>query len=242
MAHGTPDWWGTEPSLTVYKVSDLGELAVRLGSIVTFDRRGDVMFLTSFEHGLGGWSPTLVGDGADISLSADTARNGAYSLKMIGGKDGERYAEISRIFPYPALSDFGMEISFTVEADVEKIDFEFHILDGTDDYIASLRYIEATTKIQYLDSGGTFQDLFTGLDLIEADGCFHTLKLVIDGSAQEYVRVLVDDQADTLPGEGMSSVSSPGASAIWVKFMVYSDSGKNGQAYLDDLIITQNEP
>jgi len=55
VAHGTPDWGVTAGARTVYQMTDLGELAVRLGSIVTHDRRGDVIFLEDFEEGMGRW-------------------------------------------------------------------------------------------------------------------------------------------------------------------------------------------
>jgi len=63
MAHGTPDWGVTASKKTIYSLHDMGELAVRLGSIVSFDRRGDVIFSDSFQNGLGKVYASGVGAG-----------------------------------------------------------------------------------------------------------------------------------------------------------------------------------
>ena len=56
MAHGAPDWFGTTPQGMVHRVADLAELAARLGSPDVFDRRGNVLFMDSFENGQNNWS------------------------------------------------------------------------------------------------------------------------------------------------------------------------------------------
>jgi len=82
VAHGAPDWWGTEQTSTVHLVQDVGELAARLGSIVTFDRRGNVIWLTSFEDGLQGTSFGVDHVDSKGTLSTNRALGGAYSIRL----------------------------------------------------------------------------------------------------------------------------------------------------------------
>jgi len=242
MGHGTPDWWGAEPTETIYGIQDVGELAVRLGSIDTFDRRGNVMYLTSFEDGLGRWAAYTSGTGAVAVISAATARSGAYSVKLQGGSDAGKYAEIVSLFAYPKLSKFGLEVSFTVEADLQYVEIDFLLFDGTDQYEADVRYDQDNSRLQYKNAAGVWTNIITGLALMENPSCFHTLKLVIDGDLLEFFYVLLDDQEASLAGQGMLSTASPGSPGLGVYIYAYSDAGKNGKSYVDDIIITQNEP
>ena len=66
MGHGYPDYGTQGPVSTVHSIQDLGELAVRLGSIVTFDRRGNVLWLDGFDSGIGAWSK-----GGNVNYSVD---------------------------------------------------------------------------------------------------------------------------------------------------------------------------
>ena len=68
MAGETPDYGRLSAQATVFPVTDLGELAARLGSIVSHDRRGDVIWLDGFEDGLDKWQPTTSGSGAAVDL------------------------------------------------------------------------------------------------------------------------------------------------------------------------------
>uniref|UniRef100_A0A6H1ZV63 Uncharacterized protein n=1 Tax=viral metagenome TaxID=1070528 RepID=A0A6H1ZV63_9ZZZZ len=242
MAHGTPDWWGSEPTETIFQSQDVGELAVRLGSIVSFDRRGNVLYLSSFEEGLTRWQATTAGTGAAAVISSATARSGAYSVKLQGGSDGGKYAEIATLLAYPKLSKFGLEVSFTLEANLTYVEADFLIFDGTNQYEADIRYDQDNSKLQYKNSLNVWTDLITGLTLMTSPGCFHTLKLVIDGDLLEYFYVLIDDQEASLAGQGMLPTASPGSPGLGVYIWAYSAAGQNGKSYVDDVIITQNEP
>ena len=85
MAHGTPDWGVTAGAVTTYQVTDLGELAVRLGSPISHDRRGDVIWWDDFECTLNKWQTVANGAGSSVALSDARARNGRYSALLISG-------------------------------------------------------------------------------------------------------------------------------------------------------------
>jgi len=96
MAHGQPDYGMYTLANTIYRLTDMGELAARLGSINTYDRRGDVIFLDSFESGLTAWSPSSACTGSDLVQSAKHARSGGFSAKFVCGSDGTRQAQLAK--------------------------------------------------------------------------------------------------------------------------------------------------
>ncbi|GAH29279.1 unnamed protein product, partial [marine sediment metagenome] len=124
--HGKPDW-GLQLKKTVYTFDDLSELAVRLGSISQFDRRGDVIFQDSFEYGLGKW--LLCGDktGDEQILISKRSRSGGYCVKLTGGSEGSLYSAMYIHLAYPVLSKLGMECHFALEDDVDYLLFEMRL-------------------------------------------------------------------------------------------------------------------
>ncbi|GAI74233.1 unnamed protein product, partial [marine sediment metagenome] len=118
--HGKPDW-GLQLKKTIYSFDDLSELAVRLGSIDFFDRRGDVILLDSFEYGLGKWDLGGGSVGSIPILSTDKVRSGGYSAKLVGEAIDTGYSSMSIDFPYPALSKWGFETSFLMYTNIDTI-------------------------------------------------------------------------------------------------------------------------
>jgi len=47
-----PDWYKYLPGSDRYILEDMGELAARLRSPITYDRRGEVLYFDMMEHGL----------------------------------------------------------------------------------------------------------------------------------------------------------------------------------------------
>lgn len=242
MAHGQPDYGQYAAKSTVYSLSDLGELAARLGSIVTFDRRGDIIFADDFSKGLAPYRTTGSGTGNSVAQAALHTKSGGFSVKLTAGSTNARNAQLQKYLPYPVVSNLGVEISFTVHADVDTLLFYLSLYDGATWLNPLIIYVQASGKLQYLSSAGAYVDLATGLNLYEQDFMFHTLKYVVDFVNKKYVRCLLDhlsyDMTDIAFRE---AADATGANMAFV-FTNFGEAGKNAVVYADNLIITQNEP
>lgn len=242
MAHGTPDWWGTEPTTTVHKVSDLGELAARLGSIVTFDRRGDVVWLEDFESGLTHhWANTFPGTSA-ILLSSAYSRNGAYSAKLQTGAVSGDKAGIYRYFQVPAPRKIGVECSFSLDSHVSAIEVWAEYFDGTHYHRFAVKYLPGSDKWQYRNSGGTYSDLLTAIVYPINPMIFQTVKLVFDLDSDEYARFIANEQAEPMAGIAGQSDTSDTPASLYAHVEILTDDANVAIAYVDDFILTQNEP
>ena len=73
------------------------ELAARLGSPDTFDRRGDVLWMDDFESGLK-WRTSLLGTGSLIDLTATMAASGGKCCRLVTGSANNDYAYLLRHF------------------------------------------------------------------------------------------------------------------------------------------------
>ena len=242
MPHGTPDWGLTGPKETIYGLDDLGEHAARLGSPHLFDRRGDILALTDFRNGLGEVEPYCGVAAGTTGLCTGHSRTGAFSMLLTsdgttGGAQGARMR-----LPLPVASKVGLEFSFTIKnpLDVWRAQLEWH--DGVRWYQAQVLYDMTLQELHYIDIGGLPQPFATGVNLWAYDGPTHTMKVVVDCALQEYVRVIVDHQPYSLAGFGIPDVGAGVQPYLWVSAFVARAIGSDLDLYIDDLIVTHNEP
>lgn len=242
MGHGYPPWSGVKKETVFSLPIDMAELAARLGSIVTFDRRGDVLWLTDFDHGLAEIYTVASGIGSDHCLSTITTYRGAYSLKLIPGSADGDYAAATKLLPYPVLSKFGLEASFTWHADVDYLYLRIIIFSGTQRSWWEIRLHETDGKIYYYDEDGNIQEIDDLPNWLTSTYIFHTAKLVVDAETGNYVRLIVDDTGYPLgdySGEVVDDATPPDMRCT---ISVYTTVGNNPPIYVDGVIITQNEP
>ena len=230
------DVWGNAISM------GNAELAACLSPAKRFDRRGNVYYLTSFEEGLGGWQTDSDGTGALVVVSAAEAKSGAYSVKMVGGSSGERFAEIRHTGPLPVSGKIGFECSFRLVSNVDDIDFEISVYDGTNWLKGIIRYDDYYNNLYYWSSTETWGNIALGVDLFHGTSCFHTVKLVVDLPNQKYVRVILNEVEYDLSSVSLYKIASDVTPVMYCYVDILSHVVTNGTAYVDDVILTQNEP
>lgn len=242
MPHGAPDWYKYRRDSITHPVDDLAELAVRLGSITISDRRGDVIFMDNFEHGLLHLILSTAGSGASVTPDPTTAKSGGYSAKMTTGDTANDSTQIELHMPYPTLSRFGLEVTFTSNNNLTRIAFGLFLHDGTTVHMAHVRYVPATDIFEFYNDAGGWTTFATGLDLYVDTQHFHTFKLVCDFTTQKYTRVILNDTAYDLSAYGYLTGADAKLACILPVIEIRTSVNSNQTIYLDNLIITQDEP
>jgi len=242
MPHGGPDFDTTAGSRTTYRWSDLDEQAARLGSIVSFDRRGDLLFLDSFEDGYRKWLATAVGAGAAVTLSRASAHSGVYSMRCVPGSDGLRRVSLQRIWGYPVVSAFGLELSATLHANLQQISMAIFVYTGALAWQVYGRYYHTTGEWQIYVPPGIWVTIATLANPMVDSRGYHTFKLVGDPSSGSYVRAILNAQNVDISAYAMTSPVSVVSPQLFVDLQVISIPLNNATVYLDDIIVTQNEP
>jgi len=242
MPRDLPDYGALSAQATVYEITDLGELAARLGSIVTFDRRGDVLFLDAFEDGLVHWATKALGMGAGVELSAARARYGQFSVHLTAGSDSSRYGRIAHIMPVPVESGLGLEVGFSLASEGQYLLLVMEWLGPAASMWFQVRWRDDNHDLQVYEGAGVWTTFAAGLDLQQGATLFHDIKMVGDLTSGDYLRCLVDDKEYDL--SAYSAVTVAGANTPRVNLYVYNygRSGENDEIYVDDVIVTQNEP
>ncbi len=230
------DVWGNAISM------GNAEVVACLTPAKRYDHRGSVLMWDSFESGIAAYSTTVSGTGAAVGLTTAYSRTGAFSVKMAAGSVANDYVYLYRALPYPILSKGGFEVSFSYGANISLCGIRYRLYDGTNYYQGSLIWDLPNTKLKYLNSGGGYTDLLTGLKIYTGVDLFHTLKLVIDWSTKKYVRAMFNEREVAMTNIALYQTASALAPHILAYFVNISAGGALNTCYTDDWIITQNEP
>lgn len=249
---GLPDYSqrkpvGQVPVGPVHTSTDVAELAARLGSPITHDRRGNVMLVDDFGSGIQGWSVSGSGAGWAVIPSSKRARSGGFSCKLTTGAVSGGLANIARYLPYPTLSKLGFELAFTMRQHIYEYHLYIYVYDGTNRHKAKVRYLylgpPPGNDILQVDDNGTWTDLATGLYAYASEYEFHIMKLVADFVTKKYTRLIFDDLEYDISSYNLESEANPTGSHMLAHFQVVNDATAfNYNCYADDAIITQNEP
>jgi len=240
--HGTPDWAEERSKKTVYGGIDLAEHAARLGSPVTFDRRGDVIFYDTFEQGLSAWRLNYTVPADKPNWSSEVARTKGFSCKLHTSATTDFLSYITRYMAVPVPSKIGLEFSFTMSTTNTRIDCSLLYYNGTTRVYYNIRYNQPDSTLEYYGSDDAWHVFATNVKPYPREYAFNTLKLVVDLEASIFTRAILNsttyDLSSYLPSSD-AFVFSPYLQIV-IKLDNPADAAK--VSYIDDVIVTQNEP
>ncbi|MCK4815310.1 hypothetical protein KA005_06035 [bacterium] len=219
-----------------------GELAARLGSINTFERRGNVMLMDNFEESTLKWVPLGTGTGNTQLRSNITAQKGSYSVKLTTGNAEDNYSAITCYTYMPIKKRIGAEISFALGSEIKKFYLRFRAFDGTYLFQCDALYEPQASVFYVYDDVGQWQSVVASLSLKEYDFLFHTLKMVFDLDTEKWIRTVIDNVKYDISTIGLWKHNQPTTPYARSEIQVYNNSVGNHYAYVDNFIITQNEP
>jgi len=242
MPHGFPDYGIAAPSEYVFPIVSWEDYFMRQGLIKTLDGNGDIIFFDSFEGGLSKWFQSA-GAGANyIELSPDHARGGNWALKLNLAGTAWSSVEAAATIPVAAANRFGFESSFTMHGNYYSPAWYLYYYDLTKFYSFGVRYNASTGKLQYWTHPDTWTNFADVTWEVNPLYYFHPVKLVIDASKLEYVKFIARGVTYDMSGKTPPWDTQTSRRAIQPRFMWTLISGEYFPSYLDDVIVTQNEP
>jgi len=218
------------------------ELAVRLGSIDTFERRGQVILLDGFECGDRGWIPSLSGTLASVNVSTTRRNSGTYSLKLVGGSSANHTAQATRKFAYATVSRMGYELAFCPYPNLDYLKCSMHFYTGTVRIDFHIIYDHTNSRVRYTFNEVNYTDIVTSINLAADDYLFHHLKFVVDMPDWALMRVVLDNTVYNIAVGNDYEAGETSPPHMRVAATIASRSGNNDYVYIDDVIVTQSEP
>ena len=237
-----PDDYPWLPSSTRYPLADLGEQAVRLGSPVTFDRRGEVVWYDVCDKGISPYSITGSGTGNLVRVDTQYSLHGGYVLQMHAGSDADHFSEFIKHISNQEMLRAGLEAAFWLPVGGERFMITIQRLTGAQESTArvGLNYTNHTLELWTAD--GEWEQIDT-VGVFENDyGIYHHLKLVADFESGCFMRMLYDNRRYDLSNYGLIVTADTTVAMYRARIKFIGLSGQDNDAYIGHVIVTGNEP
>lgn len=242
MPHGHKDWGVAGAVEHIHSVQDMGESAARLGSIVTWSRSGNVLWLSGFEDGLSEWEPIIAGALATVAIDTTHAYQGAQCCKVTGdGADPQ--ANGLRKWMHPITTTLqGSEWVFAVHNGMDEIYIQHDV--GHDGAIDRFRfYIDwASENVYYLKGNNTY-GLLQGYSTFRTNKYdFINFKFVVDPENNLYNRLQINETIIDMTDKHCKQSSGGTYDYIMSLITALNRAGQADLLYVDKYILTVNEP
>lgn len=236
-----PDDYPLLPGSDKSPSNDIGELAVRLGSIVSYDRRGVVIFQDNFDYGISKYNVVAAAAGSGVNLSAERCLSSGFSCELKTASATNGYTSITRtLHPLKALP-MGFEVSFSEDTGLSTLVLTLLYQKDGISQSGIIKYNFATHDLSYQDSLGNFIVLDNVKSLTYDTHSFNTLKFVIDPNIIQYVRVLFNNREYDLSGIDMFHTAVVLSDRIIMSVAVNGDGVNSRSLWVDNLIVTIGE-
>jgi len=242
MAHGTPDWSSTGPSDIIAGVVDLGELAVRLGSPNTLERKGNVVLLNPLTGAVDSVLADVSGAGSYIELSRKYHRGDGWAVHLCADGTAGAYVGISQLSSLPVSGLVGVEFDASFNVYTQYAMLEATALVGTLQYKAKVRLNYPTNTLEYYNDAGVWTTLASDVYPYPVPYVFHCWKLVIDLDVGKYNRFILNDTVFPMTQSINYVTLGQNQNLLSARFSNWSQSGYQSESYVDCAIFTINEP
>lgn len=241
MAHGAPDYANVVKPEFTHRLDDLGELVARLSNKVSLERRGETVLIDNFDKGLDLWTKSGGGTGYYVKLSTEHVVSGHFTCHCRTGSTSTLRAGLQKYLPFLSIGKLGLEFRCYIDAFITKIDFWLQQHDGAATNIARAKYYPQAGYVEIRDKVASYVTVLENIPVPGTKAKSNFIKLVADFATPKYQRLFVNDNFVDLTNYApqYSAYAESPFAEINIKF--YSDSGNNGDAYIDNIIFSRNE-
>jgi len=242
MVHTLPDYTTKYKMTKIFGNIDTGELAARLGSIDTFDRRGNILWMDDFEEPIMRWLDTSAAN-ADVMLRASYPCRSAQNLYFLTNNVAWSFASVQKLFPYPLSDRLGFEFWFALEQDTSYVELQLVIDNGTNALQWRHKIDVSANQLEVYNHLGNF-DIYETLpnNILANRWGYNVFKLAIDMNTVHYIRSLFNNVEYDLSAYRPQSGASIGNYYIDCSIILRTTAAAFSHMYLDGFIYTFNEP
>jgi len=241
MVRGAPDDSNVVKQGDVFRLDDMAELAVRLGSMVRYNRDGTVMFWDDFEKGMAKWTVLTTGAGAGGIIDGSYALSGNQCVRLTPGTSSTKTASINKGVAILPRGGWGLGFAFSGQTFFYQVRFTLAVVDAGYVWYYTGYYNDHTGKLTVSVAGGTTQEIGEPGEQSYDYKLFYQVKMVTATENQEYVGVYFDDVFYPAAGIKPKTAVYPYAHSILITLEVTGDHGSDEAMYVDDVVLTQGE-
>jgi len=242
LALDMPDDYPWLPGSSRFPIADLGELAARLASPVTYDRRGEVLWMDVCGRGFSPYYTRISGTGSEIYLDCNYSHHGGYVIVLKGGSNGSRYAAIYKRIGLFGVTSVGLEVAVSLITVNNYFQLHMEKQERNVYKCSDIGLWADEQKVKYKDTSEVWQDIITGVVLDDPNGVIQHVKYVVDFENNEYKRLLFNEQSYDLAGIPIYTKVVSHTEQFSIRLEENSRVGYNDVAQVAHVIVTGNEP
>lgn len=241
MPSDAPDSFQYNKTVQRGILSDMAELAARLGSPNTFTRTGVTLFQEDFSNGISSWLNLSYQTGSYVALDIENGEIGGCSARLHAANLANAYGSIFRYFAVPELKKAGVElaIDFPYYFDFLWIGFTIGTIEG--EFEGSVRYYLSSQEFKYEQDSSTYVSFATVNLSADGNPRFDRMKLVIDLETMYYHSFRYNQSLNSLANIPLHQLSTDPSNRLGIKVLGSSDSGGTADFYIDWIILTTDE-
>lgn len=241
MGADIPDWGGQYNSGAFFPLFDMAELAVRLGSPISFDRRGAVIWFYDFFYGVDKFGEVGGANGGSVALSTAKWYTPPFSCLLTSGTSVGDNEGIREDFDVPQTTRVGFAAHYATGA-FRDVRHTLIFDDGDTEYIGQVTWnVDASPDVYIATPSGNVS-IVSQLPSGFGGGDFAFIKLVIDITTQKYERLVWQGLDIDLSAYSLDTAAS-GSRRLRLESEVISGAGGSGwSAYVDQWVLTALEP
>lgn len=236
FVYDTMDAWG--------RISSVGmaEVAARLGSMMCYDRRGQVILAESFANGLGRWTPSAAGTGASIAIVADYFMSDGYSVLMVAPSDDGNDVYLYYYVGLMPTGNLGLETSFAISSTILTYATTIRYRDGARTQYAGARFDDSDDDLDVMSTGGAWVKVADVTATLRGANRFNHLKVVADFDTEMYVRVLFNQQEYDISDVPVYAFDDSTTPRIGLLLALVGRNTENDSVRVDNVVLTVAEP
>ena len=169
---------------------------------------------------------------ACMKIVSDVGDTGA-AVRSFGSPSLTNNVAISFIFTLETLADFDATIG-------KGVTVLMTLLNTVNSHYVFLCYIPTTGKWYVSEDASVSWEEVLGFK-IEAD-VPHYVKMVFNFDTLKYVKLYVDHRSVDLSAYNIHQGVNPSSAQLTAQFTITGDTGDQAEMYVDDVMITHNEP
>lgn len=237
-----PDYSLIIPNFELLHTVNTGVLTPQSGAPNIHRLSGNILALEQFTHGMNTWDTSDSGLNSEPTLNGQYYFRTPYSLRLRSSGVGTPRSIIRNDFWFPFDSIIGLEFAFLKELVDDNFYFYIELYDGTMLHKAEIRMAFGTNTVMLTKANGQYYNIYdydVGYDLTNV---WEIHKIVIDLSTKMYVRYINNDNEYDISAYGLYSEANTTYPKMRVYFDLEPQSTSPDTVYIDNVIITIDEP
>lgn len=220
----------------------LEELAARLGSIVPWDLKGNIVLIEDFESELTDWADYSEGEGFSAARSSRHKYSGDWSVKLTVPAAGGSLARLVKFLHYPGLLKYGAFVRWCWNEDCQVIRLMIELDSGTKEYYIEVAYDLPNTTLKVLTTGDVYSVIDSAFTLSPEGYTWYPILVTFDLEDEVYNKLYIGNVEYDLSAIPLLVKAEGANQGGLVGLIAARDTGIAFDSYVDDIVLAKNVP